>query len=203
MQPARVIVLAGPSGAGKSRLAHRTGLPILRLDDFYKDADDPTLPLVKDGANAGMVDWDHPDSWSLAGALSVLEDLCRTGVVEAPTYDLSASSRTGSRLVRTGGSGTVVVEGIFAHHLVDPLRERGLLAAAYCITQHPLVTFTRRLQRDLRHHRKPPMVLVRRGLALMRDQRAIVREVESAGCVCRTGDRAYAEIVARHGSDPT
>ena len=32
----------------------------------------------------------------------------------------------------------------------------GLLAAAYCITQHPLVTFWRRLTRDLREHRKPP-----------------------------------------------
>ena len=41
---------------------------------------------------------------------------------------------------------------------------RGLLAAAYCVRQHPLVTFWRRLTRDLREHRKPPLVLVRRGL---------------------------------------
>ena len=34
---ARMIVLAGPSGAGKSRLAERLGLPVLRLDDFYKN----------------------------------------------------------------------------------------------------------------------------------------------------------------------
>ena len=40
----RVIVLAGPSGAGKSRLAERLGLPVLRLDDFYKSGGDPTLP---------------------------------------------------------------------------------------------------------------------------------------------------------------
>ena len=57
---ARVIVLAGPSGAGKSRLAERIGLPVLRLDDFYKCAGDPTLPLIAEGANAGMVDWDDP-----------------------------------------------------------------------------------------------------------------------------------------------
>ena len=60
---ARVIVLAGPSGSGKSRLAARLGLPVLRLDDFYKDGDDPTLPRIEHGANAGMVDWDHPASW--------------------------------------------------------------------------------------------------------------------------------------------
>ena len=48
-----VIVLAGPSGAGKSHLAERLELPVLRLDDFYKDAGDPTLPTV-----AGRPDWD-------------------------------------------------------------------------------------------------------------------------------------------------
>ena len=44
--PASVIVLAGPSGAGKSRLAERIGLPVLRLDDFYKSGDDPTLRVL-------------------------------------------------------------------------------------------------------------------------------------------------------------
>lgn len=52
MQRAQVVVLAGPSGAGKSRSAERLGLPILRLDDFYKDGDDPTLPRIAHGANA-------------------------------------------------------------------------------------------------------------------------------------------------------
>ena len=49
-----------------------------------------------------------------------------------------------------------------------------MLAAAYCVRQHPVVTFWRRLTRDLREHRKPPLVLVRRGLALLRDQRRVV-----------------------------
>ena len=48
-----MVVLAGPSGAGKSRLAERLGLPVLRLDDFYKDGDDPSLPRITTGANAG------------------------------------------------------------------------------------------------------------------------------------------------------
>jgi len=41
----RVVVLAGPSGIGKSRLAALSGLPVLRLDDFYRSGDDPALPL--------------------------------------------------------------------------------------------------------------------------------------------------------------
>lgn len=52
----RVIVLAGPSGSGKSRLAERLGLRTLRLDDFYRDGDDPALPTIGSGANAGLVD---------------------------------------------------------------------------------------------------------------------------------------------------
>ena len=77
--PSRVIVLAGPSGAGKSRLAERLGLPVLRLDDFYRDLDAPGLPLVTEGANAGMVDWDDPRSWDHDAAVAALEELCRTG----------------------------------------------------------------------------------------------------------------------------
>ena len=45
---ARVVLLSGPSGAGKSRLAARLraerGWPIVRLDDFYRDEDDPAMP---------------------------------------------------------------------------------------------------------------------------------------------------------------
>ena len=61
------------------------------------------------------------------------------------------------------GSPLFVAEGIFAHHVVAKCRENGMLAAAYCVRQHPTVTFWRRLTRDLREHRKPPLVLVRRG----------------------------------------
>ena len=41
---ARVVVLAGPSGSGKSRLAEATGLPVLRLDDFYRSRRRPRAP---------------------------------------------------------------------------------------------------------------------------------------------------------------
>ena len=53
-----MIVLAGPSGWGKSHLADRLGLPILRLDDFYKDGDDPTLPRLDLAGGEPIVDWD-------------------------------------------------------------------------------------------------------------------------------------------------
>jgi len=191
---ARVIVLAGPSGSGKSYLARRLALPVLRLDDFYRDGDDPALPRIEHGANAGLVDWDDVGSWHLDEACAALDELCRTGRVDTPVYDLSSSARTGRHTLELGERRLVVAEGIFAPAVVEPLREAGLLAAAYVIRRHPVVTFWRRLTRDLREHRKPPLVLVRRGLALMRDQRRIVAEAVAAGCAPVTADQACTAV---------
>ena len=189
--PAQVIVLAGPSGSGKSHLAERLALPILRLDDFYRDGSDAALPRITSGANAGLVDWDDPASWHCDEAVEALTALCRAGSVETPVYSISANGRTGTQTLSLSGSSLVVAEGIFAHHVVGPLREAGLLAAAYCLRQHPLVTFWRRLTRDLREHRKPPLVLLRRGMSLMRDQRRIVAEAVAAGCTAVSADEAH------------
>ena len=191
---ARVIVLAGPSGAGKSRLAERLGLPILRLDDFYKSGDDPTLPTIDHGANTGLTDWDHPDSWLLDDALATLEQLCREGSAEVPVYEIAQNARCGSRVLDLGGSGFFVAEGIFAPEVVAGCADRGLLAAAYCIRQHRLVTFWRRLTRDLRERRKPPLVLLRRGWALLRDQDRVVAHAVARGCRPVTPDEAYAAV---------
>ena len=111
---ARVIVLAGPSGSGKSRLAERIGLPVLRLDDFYKSAGDPTLPLITEGANAGIVDWDVPESWLLDDAMAALEELCRSGRAEVPIYEIAQNGRCGQRTLDLGDHHLFVAEGIFA-----------------------------------------------------------------------------------------
>jgi uridine kinase len=89
-----------------------------------------------------------------------------------------------------------VAEGIFAQEVVPACRDRGQLAAAYCVRQHPMITFWRRLTRDLREHRKPPLVALRRGLALMRDQGRVVAHAVELGCAPVSTDEAYAEISA-------
>jgi uridine kinase len=195
-----VIVLAGPSGAGKSRLAERIGLPVLRLDDFYKNGDDPTLPRITEGANAGIVDWDHPDSWLPGDAMATLERLCRDGSAEVPLYDIAHDGRCGSRVLDLHGAALFVAEGIFAQDVVPLCRRADLLAAAYCVRQHPMVTFWRRLTRDLRERRKPPLVLVRRGLALMRDQRRVVDRAVAQGCEPVTPEEALGRIRVLLGS---
>ncbi len=195
---ARVIVLAGPSGAGKSRLAERIGLPVLRLDDFYRNGDDTSLPRITEGANAGLVDWDHPDSWLVDDALATLVHLCRDGVAEVPIYDIAHDGRRGTRSFDLEGETLFVAEGIFAQEVVPFCREAGLLAAAYCVRQHPVVTFWRRLTRDLREHRKPPLVLVRRGFALLRDQQAVVAHAVALGCEPVAPEEALSAVRALH-----
>jgi uridine kinase len=180
--PAHVVVLAGPSGAGKSRLATRSGLPVLRLDDYYRSGDDPALPRIAHGANAGLVDWDDPRSWHQDRAVDAICELAATGRTVAPVYDIAQNGPVGTHVIDLEGSDLFVAEGIFAQEVVAGCRAHGVLGVALCLRQHPLVTFWRRLTRDLREHRKPPLVLVRRGWALMRDQRRVIAAAAAAGC---------------------
>jgi uridine kinase len=189
-----VIVLAGPSGAGKSHLADRLGLPVLRLDDFYRNGDDPGLPTLDLAGGEPITDWDDPASWDHDAAVAAVEELCSTGCTDAPVYDIASSTRTGHRVLDLAGSGHFVAEGIFAHEIVVECRRRGLVADAVCVTQRPAVTFVRRLVRDLREHRKPPYLLLRRGLHLLRAQRSFVARAERLGCRVLAPDRAYAEV---------
>ncbi|MBZ5733262.1 ATP-binding protein [Nocardioides sp. TRM66260-LWL] len=193
---ARVVVVAGPSGSGKSRLAARLGLPVLRLDDFYKDGSDPTLPRIVEGPNAGIADWDHPDSWLREDALAALRDLCAHGAADVPVYEIAQDGRCGWHRLDLHGGALVVAEGIFAQEVVAPLRDEGLLALAVCVRRPASVTFWLRLARDLRERRKPPLVLVRRGLALARAQRSVVAEAAAAGCTPMSPAQALSAVRA-------
>ena len=197
---ARVIVVAGPSGSGKSQLCHRlvgeAGLPVVSLDDFYKDGDDPTLPRRALAAGAPIVDWDHPDSWRPGDAVASLRTLCEEGRVDVPIYDIAHDGRIGHRMVELGGAPYVLAEGIFADEIVAACRRQGLLADAVCIHNPRLVTFWRRLIRDLRESRKPPWVLVRRGVSLLRAEPAVIARARAAGCVVLSNAEAYRRLRA-------
>lgn len=177
-----MVLVTGPSGVGKSLFAQRTGLPVLRLDDFYKEGHDPTLPLLPDGS---AVDWDSPLSWDADAAMEAVLALATTGRAEPPRYDISTSSRVGVDHVDLGEAPAFVAEGIFAAELIARCREHGVLAEALCLRGKPMQTFRRRLWRDLREGRKSPFFLVRRGWMLMRAEHSIVERHRALGArVC-------------------
>ncbi|WP_153456693.1 hypothetical protein [Streptomyces smaragdinus] len=176
--PARVILLTGPSGSGKSRLAAEAGLPVLRLDDFYKEAGDPTLPVLAGGHG---VDWDSPDAWNAEAAVAAIAGLCAAGRTDTPVYDISRSAVTGHRVLDLAGAPLFVAEGIFAAEITAVCAERGLLADALCLSRGAGRTFRRRLLRDLREGRKAPHVLLLRGWRLLQAEPSIVARAVGRG----------------------
>ncbi|GGV62207.1 hypothetical protein GCM10010277_67460 [Streptomyces longisporoflavus] len=187
------MLLCGPSGSGKSSFAARSGLPVLCLDDFYKEADDPTLPQVPGSSD---IDWDSPASWDTEAALNAIEQLCRTGRTNVPVYDIASSSRTGETAMDIDRTPLFIAEGIFAADIVERCRETGVLADAICLRGRPSTTFRRRLLRDLREGRKSVPFLLRRGWRLMRDERAIVARHTALGAHPCGKDEALGRVAA-------
>lgn len=175
---ARVVLLGGPSGCGKSRLADRSGLTVLPLDDFYRSGDDPVLPRLP----SGDVDWDHPGSWHAERALAAIDSLARTGTAEVPIYDISANGPVGTRTVTVGRRRVFVAEGIFVGEMVAGCSRDGLLERAVCVRRSRWVTMALRLSRDLREHRTSTAFLLRRGWLLVRREPEIVGRLTDAGC---------------------
>ena len=197
---APVVLLTGPSGAGKSYVARRSGLPVVDLDGFYKDADDPTLPRTD-----GAVDWDDVEAWHTADALQALVRLSYDRRAEVPVYDIAQDRRTGTRTIELGEAPAYVAEGIFAAELIGACRDYGVLGDAVCVRRPAWLTFVLRLVRDLREHRKPPAVLWRRGLALRRAEKDIIAAHVARGariCSRRQAERAVRDVRDRRRSEP-
>ncbi|WP_436993004.1 ATP-binding protein [Streptomyces sp. enrichment culture] len=191
--PTRVVLLAGPSGSGKSSLAARAGLPVLRLDDFYKEAGDPTLPLVPGSTD---IDWDSPGSWDADAAVAAIVELCATGRTTVPVYDIATSSRVGREPLDIARTPLFIAEGIFAADIVRRCEELGVLADALCLRGRPSTTFRRRLLRDLREGRKSVPFLLRRGWRLMRAERSIVARQAALGAHPCAKDEALGRLAA-------
>lgn len=174
---ARVVLLTGPSGSGKTSLTRRLGFPVVSLDDFYHDDDYPGLPK-----KYGGIHWDHPDSWNKAAAMDSLVQLCRTGSADIPIYDIPTNRRTGTTHLDLKGAPIVIAEGIFAAEIVKDCLAEDILADAICINRPRAATFFFRLTRDFGEARKPPLTLIRRGLAHARTEPQMIADLVKKGC---------------------
>lgn len=174
---AQVILIGGPSGSGKSRLAEQSGLPLLHLDDFYRSGDDRALPSLE----SGEVDWDDPASWHRDRALAALDELARTGRTAVPIYDIAANGSIGVRTLELGAHSRFVAEGVFVTEVVEEARRRGILADAVSVRRSRWLTLVLRFVRDVREHRKPLPILIRRGVRLARQEPQILAHLRAAG----------------------
>ena len=189
-----LVLLAGPSGSGKSRLARVSGCVSVRLDDFYRDANDEDMPRW-----GGIVDWDDTHSWNGTAAVAAITTLIDESSVTVPVYDISLSRRIGSHqlVLPDPGAGQrlcIVAEGIFAPELVRPCRDLGLYPTGVWLARTGPLVFLLRLVRDLREHRKAPHILLRRGWALLRKEPAQRRAAEAKDCETLTMRQASARI---------
>jgi uridine kinase len=182
-------LLAGASGSGKSRVARLTGCPRLALDDFYLDGDHPDLPRT-----LGIVDWDSIASWDSDEALAALSALSEAGVADVPRYDIAANARVGTQRLDCGDAGAFIAEGIFAPDMLPHCVAAGLEVDGLYLDRSRTVTLVLRFIRDLREHRKPPAVLIRRGLALWRAAPRIRAHALALGCRPVSVRRAMKEI---------
>ncbi|QDP98636.1 uridine kinase [Microlunatus elymi] len=171
-----MVLLAGPSGSGKSRVARLAECPSLNLDDFYFDADHPDLPHT-----LGIVDWDDPRTWDADAAVAAVDQLLRTGAAEVPRYDIGRSIRVGSHRVDLGDARCFVAEGVFAMQLADRCRAAGLHVLPLYLDRPRLLVMVLRFVRDLREHRKPLAILIRRGVALFHADKALRERATAAG----------------------
>ena len=174
---ASVVLLGGPSGSGKSTLAARLPGPVIRLDDFYRDGDDPLLP--RDAA--GAVDWESPLSWNRERALAAVVELATTGSVTVPRYEFAANAAVSTYSVSLDGATSFVAEGLFADQLVAGCRDAGVLADALVLSPSATRTAVRRFARDVSEARKSVPTLVRRGVRLWREHAQVVRRCTDAG----------------------
>lgn len=96
-------------------------------------------------------------------------------------YSIAENRRTSWHDLVLGASGCFVAEGVFAPEMLARVQALGLPVRAVYLQRPRLLTFALRLKRDLKEHRKPPRVLVRRGLALLRAEPTLRRRAVAAG----------------------
>lgn len=136
------------------------------------------------------------DPGNAPAAIAALEELLDTGTTRVPTYDIAASRAIGHSQATAAATDLVLAEGIFAAEIVPALVERGRLAG--CRHTYRLDPQRRAALRPRPAGvRKPPSVLLRRGIELWRREPRIVSRAASLGASCGSPASVLKEIRTR------
>ena len=118
-----VILLAGPSASGKTTTANLIAdrirelgerCAVVSLDNFYKDACDPTYPRLSDGGR----DLESPYALDLDLLISTLGDIISGKEFYVPKYDFKVGGKVGAEKYPSFAEGCVIIEGI---HGLNPI----------------------------------------------------------------------------------
>lgn len=115
----KIILLAGPSGSGKTTTANLISdaikklgkdSTVVSLDDFYKDAADPTYPRTEDKER----DYECPESLHLAEVAYTLSLIEKEKPFFLPKYDFKVAARVGMKRHEPKDGSVVIIEGLHA-----------------------------------------------------------------------------------------
>ncbi len=115
----KIVLLAGPSGSGKTTSANLLAdalrelgdeVLVVSLDDFYKDASDPSYPRL----DGGERDYECPEALHLDELTKTLERVAEGKSFEIPKYDFKCAARTDTKTHPPIGHGCVIIEGLHA-----------------------------------------------------------------------------------------
>lgn len=115
----KIILLAGPSGSGKTTTANLISdaikklgkdSTVVSLDDFYKDAADPTYPRTKDGER----DYECPESLHLSEVAETLSLIEKEKPFFLPKYDFKVAARVRMKRYEPKEGSVVIIEGLHA-----------------------------------------------------------------------------------------
>lgn len=115
----RIVLLSGPSGSGKTTTANLLAdaleargeeAVVVSLDDFYKDAGDPTYPRFENGE----LDYECPEALKLDKIAETLTRVAKGEAFSIPKYDFKVSRSVAVKEYPPMPEGCLIIEGLHA-----------------------------------------------------------------------------------------
>jgi uridine kinase len=141
----KLILVAGPTCAGKSHLVKLLSnslesASIVVLDDYFRDIDDPDLPMI-----ACRTTFDAPMSYHRSEIHGHVEKLMAGNDIECPVYSIASNRRLAqTKAIRS--SAIIIVDGLFA---IRELAVRYASAISVYVEAGEETRLKRRIKRNL------------------------------------------------------